>query len=237
MKRRIRGSVVCGGTGFKPTDNVVTAFSAYLGTNNTDHDSVTGQQILNTFAIGISGVASGITGCLADYFKPDAPDNKVRFVFLLVCPEHADTMYRDYPTKQSVKEYLIKKAAPPALELCAPPVYTSRRTSAPTPRTRPCPVLNVRNRFTLWSWEARENNRKSGHPLLQMEILYPCSYKSSLTNSRMRQGKVMPCPHSSATSAKQQAPRYNRSLSSTATNAAGRQPKTADGSSFCLRYA
>jgi hypothetical protein len=111
--------------GFKPTDNVVTAFSAYLGTNNTDHDSVTGQQILNTFAIGISGVASGITGCLADYFKPDAPDNKVRFVFLLVCPEHADTMYRDFPTKQSVKEYLIKKAAPPlwsyAPGRCIPP--------------------------------------------------------------------------------------------------------------------
>jgi hypothetical protein len=99
--------------GFKPTDNVVTAYSAYLGTNNTDHDSVTGEQILNTFAIAISGVSAGITGCLTDNSISGGSSNSVKFLFLLIGPEHADTMFRDFPTKQSVKEYLIKKAAPP----------------------------------------------------------------------------------------------------------------------------
>jgi len=111
--------------GFKPTDNVVTAFGAYLGTNNTDHESTTGQQLLNTFAIGVDGVACGITSCLTDYAKPPGPDNRVRFMFLLLNPEHAQTIHRDFKTKQGAKEYLIKKAAPPlwsyAPGRCVPP--------------------------------------------------------------------------------------------------------------------
>jgi hypothetical protein len=111
--------------GFKPTDNVVTAFSGYLGTNNTDHESTTGTQLLNTMATGVSGVASGITSCFTDYAKGPGMMNRVRFIFLILGPEHAATIQKDFPTKQAAKEYLIKKAALPmwgyAPNICKPP--------------------------------------------------------------------------------------------------------------------
>lgn len=110
--------------GFKPTDNVVTAFSAYLGNNNTDHSSVKGQELLNTISFGIAGASSGITSCLTRYDKPYALENKVKYVFLLLGPEHANTIFKDFPTKQSVKEYILKKAVAPkwtyAWDLCRP---------------------------------------------------------------------------------------------------------------------
>jgi hypothetical protein len=99
--------------GFKPTDSVVTAFSGYLGTNNTDHTSVKGKDLLNTFALGAMGVASGITSCLTKYDGPFSWLNAVKYMYLFVGPEHADTMYRDFPTKRAVQEYLVKKIAPP----------------------------------------------------------------------------------------------------------------------------
>ncbi len=111
--------------GFKPTDNVVTAFSAYLGTNNTDHSSVKGQDLLNTLSYGAAAVACGITSCLTQYDKPYAVENKVKFVFLFLGPEHADTIYKEFPTKRSVQEYIVKNAVAPywsyAPDLCKPP--------------------------------------------------------------------------------------------------------------------
>ena len=53
--------------GFKATDNVVTAFSAYLGTNNTDHTSVKGQNLLNSIALGAAAASCGITSCFTHY--------------------------------------------------------------------------------------------------------------------------------------------------------------------------
>ena len=99
--------------GFKPTDNVVTAFSAYLGTNNTDHTSVKGKDLLNTMAVGAAGVASGITSCLSRYDVPFSWQNSVKYMFFFLGPEHADTIYKDFPTKLSVEEYLVKKTALP----------------------------------------------------------------------------------------------------------------------------
>ncbi len=99
--------------GFKATDSVVTAFGAYLGTNNTDHTSVKGKDLLNTFAIGAAGVASGIYSCLSRYDQPFSWLNSVKYMYFFVGPEHADTMYRDFPTKRSVQEYLVKKIAVP----------------------------------------------------------------------------------------------------------------------------
>jgi hypothetical protein len=111
--------------GFQPTDSVVTTFSAYLGTNNTDHTSVNGQQLLNTISLGVTGVACGITSCFADYDKPYALSNKVKYAFLLLGPEHADTIYASFPTKQAVKDYVIQKAVAPfwmyAPDVCKPP--------------------------------------------------------------------------------------------------------------------
>lgn len=111
--------------GFKPTESVVTGFCAYLGNNNTDHSSVKGQELLNTLAFGITGAASGITSCLTRYDKPYGLDNKTKYVFLFLGPEHANTVFKDFPTKQSVKEYLLKKTVAPlwtyAPDLCKPP--------------------------------------------------------------------------------------------------------------------
>jgi hypothetical protein len=111
--------------GFKQADSVVTAFSSYPGTNNTDHSSTTGQELLNTISIGAAVVACGITTCLTRYDKPFSASNLVTFVFLLLGPEHADTIAQDFPTKRAVKEYIIRKASLPhwayALRLCNPP--------------------------------------------------------------------------------------------------------------------
>jgi hypothetical protein len=111
--------------GFKASDNVVTAFSAYPGTNNTDHFSVKGEDLLNTMSLGVAAVACGFTGCLTRYDKPSTFGNEVKYIFLFLGPEHADTIYKDFPTKRAVQEYLIRNAVAPyktyAPCLCKPP--------------------------------------------------------------------------------------------------------------------
>lgn len=111
--------------GFNPMDNVITAFSAYPGTNNTDHFSVKGEGLLNTMSLGVAGVACGFTACLTQYDKPSTFGNEVKYVFLFLGPEHADTIYKDFPTKRAVQEYLIKNAVAPyktyAPGICNPP--------------------------------------------------------------------------------------------------------------------
>lgn len=99
--------------GFKATDSVVTGFGAYMGTNNTDHNSIKGKDLLNTFAVGMAGASCGITSCFTRQDMPSNWQNGVKFVFLLVGPEHADTMYRDFPKKLDVQKYLVKKAVLP----------------------------------------------------------------------------------------------------------------------------
>ncbi len=111
--------------GFKPGDSVVTAFSAYMGTNNTDHTSVKSTELLNTLSLGAAAVACGITSCFTQYEKPYAVENRVKFVFLFLAPEHADTIYKDFPNKRAVQEYVVKKAVAPswsyAPEICKVP--------------------------------------------------------------------------------------------------------------------
>ena len=102
--------------GFKPTDSVVTVFGAYLGGCNVDHNSNTGKSLLNTLSSGILGNSSGICGCLSDYkggHQTEYEKNGVVFTFLFLCPEHADTIARDFPTKQAVKDYIVKTAVQP----------------------------------------------------------------------------------------------------------------------------
>lgn len=111
--------------GFKPTDSVVSAFSAYAGNNNTDHSSVTGKALLDTISFGVAGSASGITSCLTRYDKGYGLDNKTKYVFIFLGPEHADTVYTDFPTKKAAEEYVVKRAVAPywtyAAQLCTPP--------------------------------------------------------------------------------------------------------------------
>ncbi len=99
--------------GFKPTDNVVTAFGAYMGTNNTDHTSVQAATLLNTISASAAGLGAGITSCLTKYDQPTTWQNSVKFTFILLGPEHADTIYKEYRTKRAVQEYLVKKIALP----------------------------------------------------------------------------------------------------------------------------
>ncbi|QEM70269.1 thiol-disulfide oxidoreductase [Geobacter sp. FeAm09] len=111
--------------GFKPTDNVVTAYSAYMGSNNVDHTSVKAQELLNTLAAGLAGAATGITSCLTHFDKGYDITNKVKFAFLFLGPEHADTIHKEFQTKKSASEYLVKKTVLPfwmyAPDLCKPP--------------------------------------------------------------------------------------------------------------------
>jgi hypothetical protein len=111
--------------GFKPTDNVVTAFSAYMGNNNTDHTSVKSRELLHTLASGLAGAASGITSCFTEMNKGYAITNRVKFAFLFLGPEHADTIYNEFKTKKSASEYLVKKTVLPLWmygpDLCKPP--------------------------------------------------------------------------------------------------------------------
>lgn len=111
--------------GFKPTDSVVTVFSAYMGGVNVDHDSHTGKPLLNTIAGTIIGNATGISSCLTDYEKPSSQTNNMLYTFVFFCPEHAAQIQRDFPDKNDVKKYLISVASLPYK------MYTPARCAAP----------------------------------------------------------------------------------------------------------
>jgi hypothetical protein len=95
--------------GFKPTDSVLTVSTSYPVNGNIDHNSVKGSDLLNTLAAGVAATASGITGCLTSYDKVDG----VHYAMLMLGPEHADTIARDYPSLNSVQEYLVKETGLP----------------------------------------------------------------------------------------------------------------------------
>ena len=111
--------------GYKSTDSVVTVYGAYLGGCNVDHDSQTGKSLMNTIALGIMGNAAGVISCLADYDKPLGKPNTSPYVFLFLCPEHAQQIQRDFPTKEAAREYLLKVTGAPfkyyAPSRCVPP--------------------------------------------------------------------------------------------------------------------
>ena len=93
--------------GFKPTDSVITVFNAYPGNANVDHNSTTGPALLETLGSGISGAASGIGACYAEYGKEKSDRfNQITFAFLMLCPEHAATIQKDFPNKGDAKKYL-----------------------------------------------------------------------------------------------------------------------------------
>lgn len=121
--------------GFKKEDSVVTVFGSYLGGANVDHDSLTGAPLLNTLALSILGNCAGVTSCFADYDKPYTKNNSSIFSFVVLCPEHAKQIQKDFPDKEAVKKYLIGAAKMPitfyAPERCTLPAGTSPETPLP----------------------------------------------------------------------------------------------------------
>ena len=111
--------------GFKPTDSIITHFSAYLGNANIDHDSRTGQRLLTTLSTGVLGAASGLASCLADYDQSYAINNKSAFAFIVLCPEHAATIAKDFPNQMDARDFMRQTAAMPykfySQETCVPP--------------------------------------------------------------------------------------------------------------------
>ena len=111
--------------GFKPDDNVITAFSAYPGISNADHFSENGEALLDTISLGAAAVGSGFNACLTQFDKPSTFGNEGKYVFLFLGPEHAETICRDFPTKRAVQEYLVKHTVAPyrcyTRGLCNPP--------------------------------------------------------------------------------------------------------------------
>ena len=102
----------------------MTHFSAYLGNANIDHDSKTGQRLLTTLSTGLLGSASGLASCLADYDATYAINNKVSFAFIVLCPEHAATIAKDFPDQRAARDFMRETAAMPykfySQETCVP---------------------------------------------------------------------------------------------------------------------
>jgi hypothetical protein len=112
--------------GFKKTDSVITISTSYPPNGNIDHGSTTGKQILNTFAAGIAGTASGISSCYATYGSGDMTwYNNCTYVMMIVGPEHARTIQQDFKDIESVQDYLLKETKLPykayAYGTCRPP--------------------------------------------------------------------------------------------------------------------
>jgi hypothetical protein len=111
--------------GFKPSDNVITAFSAYPGISNSDHFSESGEALLDTISLGAAAVGCGFTACLTQFDKPSIFGNEIKYLFLFLGPEHAETICRDFATKRGVQEYLVKHTVAPYKSytrgLCNPP--------------------------------------------------------------------------------------------------------------------
>jgi hypothetical protein len=126
--------------GFKPTDSVLTVSTSYPANGNIDHNSVKSTDLLNTFAAGIAGAASGIASCLTKYDSGDMTwQNNVSYAMLLLGPEHAATMAQGFPTVRAVQEYLAKETGLPfkyyAPGVCKPtPEYGEVQPDTVIPR-------------------------------------------------------------------------------------------------------
>ena len=85
------------------------AFQRLSRQRNIDHDSKTGQRLLTTLSTGLLGSASGLASCLADYDATYAINNKVSFAFIVLCPEHAATIAKDFPDQRAARDFMRKR--------------------------------------------------------------------------------------------------------------------------------
>ncbi len=124
--------------GAKEGESVVSLFTCYPGNGNIDHNNRTGQGLLNTLALGSLATPAGIGSCFADYEKPYIPANSIVMNMLVLCPEHAATIAKDFPTMEGVQNYLQKAAVMPmkyyAPERCVPPAEMNATPDTFLPR-------------------------------------------------------------------------------------------------------
>ena len=130
----------------------MTHFSAYLGNANIDHDSKTGQRLLTTLSTGLLGSASGLASCLADYDATYAINTKVSFAFIVLCPEHAATIAKDFPDQRAARDFMRETAAMPrrGLARCQtegahhrqdrPMIPSATNSASRKLKKSPCPV-------------------------------------------------------------------------------------------------
>ncbi len=113
--------------GFKTTDSILTAVTCYPPNANIDHASVTGKDLLNTFSAGIAATDSGVCSCFADVHSNDMTNkNCCNQVLVMLAPEHAATIAKDFVTRRSVAEYITENAVLPfksyaPVDYCVPP--------------------------------------------------------------------------------------------------------------------
>ena len=120
--------------GFTRSDSIVTISTSYPPNANIDHNSTTSTELLDTFAAGIAGTASGVTSCLTIHRRdPQSPydralsqtNNGVTYALIIVGPEHAKTMLQDMKTKDVIRDYLVRNIGLPyryyAKGKCQPP--------------------------------------------------------------------------------------------------------------------
>lgn len=119
-------------------ESIVSLFTCYPGNGNIDHNNLTGRGLLNTFALGSLATPAGIGSCFADYDKPYVPANSIVMNMLVLCPEHAATIAKDFPTLEGVQKYLQQAAAMPlkfySPERCVPPTELQATPDTILPR-------------------------------------------------------------------------------------------------------
>ncbi|MDO5537751.1 MAG: hypothetical protein Q4F72_09525 [Desulfovibrionaceae bacterium] len=99
--------------GFTKEDSVISLATCYLGGSNIDHDNATGAGLLNTLALNVVAANAGNARCFTDYKKQGVTGSEMPFQLIILCPEHADTIWRDFPNKRDAQEYLVANAVMP----------------------------------------------------------------------------------------------------------------------------
>lgn len=111
--------------GYKEGESIVGIFGAYAGTPNIDHNNLTGKGLLTTLALGTLASPSGIGSCYADIDKPYTPANSVNKNVVVLCPEHAATLFQDFKTVEAMQQYVADIAQMPfkfySPNRCVPP--------------------------------------------------------------------------------------------------------------------
>ncbi len=87
--------------GFKREDSAITVLGPAGTTNVIDHDSQTGEDILYTIASSMMCIGS-------NNFSPYYGEGEMGVV---LCPPHAQLIGKEFPTKQKVKEFLLRETS------------------------------------------------------------------------------------------------------------------------------
>lgn len=121
--------------GYAEGESVVGIFGCYPGNGNIDHNNLTGTGLLNTITLGTLATPIGIGSCFADASKPYTPANSVNQHLVVLCPEHAATLYQDFKTIEEMQQHIMDTAKMPlrfySPERCVPPEGATPDTILP----------------------------------------------------------------------------------------------------------